>query len=414
MVIDWDSYSLRVGKVFTPSAPINSDELFRGRKTQVREVVDAINQPGRHAILFGGRGVGKTSLGKILPKKLKAVQECPVISPFVTCDSSDTYSSIWRKVFLEMRLQANYPLPEGEYDKFEDVATTWTPFEVRRCLEPCAAQGILYVVIDEFDKVEDPQARQMIADTIKLLSDQLVDVTLVIIGVADDVTGLIDDHRSIDRCLAQISMPRMTREESNSIVTNGLEKVGMTISEGARCEIVGLSKGLPAYTHALALYAARSALDNARLDVTSADVKNAISLAISRSEETIRSEYTTATFSPRPTIYPQVLLACAMAGSDEYGRFQPTDLIGPMRIITKKDYKTQGFIVHLKAFCEKERGFVLRMGGAEYRRQYFFTNPLMQPYVLMNGLNSRMVTEDDLHLRPDHDRPLLRDQLNEP
>ena len=411
---DWEVLSLRVGGVFTPSAPINSEELFRGRTAQVREVVDAINQPGRHAILFGGRGVGKTSLGKILPKKLISVQPCPILAPFVTCDSSDHYSSIWRKVFLELRYRADQPDAEGEWDRVSDPDTVWTPFEVRRHLEQYADLGILFVVIDEFDKVEDPTSRQLLADTIKLLSDHAVRVTLVIIGVADDATGLIDDHQSIDRCVAQISMPRMTREESDSIITTGLGRIGMSITREAQCEIVGLSKGLPTYTHVLTLHAARSAIDSKRLEVTASDVKNAISLAIAHSEETIRAEYTTATFSPRHTIYPQVLLACAMAITDEYGRFQPTDLIEPMRVITKRAYKTQGFTVHLKAFCEKERGYVLRMGGVEYRRQYFFRNPLMQPYVLMKGLHSKMVNEDDLYLRPENDKPFFRDHLTEP
>jgi len=408
--INWDALSLRAGSIFTPSAPINSEELFRGRTAQVRDVVDAINQPGRHAILFGGRGVGKTSLGKILPKKLKTLQPFPIIAPFITCDSKDDYSSIWRKILIEIRyLSGDLAPPDGEHDRIEDMNTTWTPFEVRRELERYTERGLLYVVIDEFDKVEDPDARQTVADTIKLLSDHVVRATLVIIGVADDATGLIDDHQSIDRCLAQISMPRMPRPESESIITIGLEKLGMKISREALFEIVGLSKGLPTYAHVLALHSSRAAIDARRLEVVASDVRIAVSRAISHSEETVRAEYVKATFSPRQTIYPQVLLACAMATTDEYGRFQPSDLCEPLRIITKQTYKTQGFTVHLKALCEVERGFVLKMGGAEYRRQYYFRNPLLQPYVLMKGLHSGMVNEEDLKLRPIDDLPLFKE-----
>lgn len=407
--IEWETLSLRAGSIFTPSAPINSEELFRGRTAQVRNVVDAINQPGRHAILFGGRGVGKTSLGKILPLKLVALEPCPIIAPFITCDSSDDYSSIWRKAFLEIRYLAKDPEPsEDEYDRIEDMKTTWTPFEVRRELEKYTDRGLLYVVIDEFDKVEDPEARQRIADTIKLLSDHVVAATLVIIGVADDATGLIDDHQSIDRCLAQISMPRMPRPESESIITVGLKKLDMTIVPDALHEIVGLSKGLPTYAHVLALHSSRAAIDDHRLEVAVEDVKTAINRSIEHSEETIRAEYVKATLSARKTLYPQVLLACAMATTDEYGRFQPNDLCEPMRIITKQEYKTQGFTVHLKALCGEERGFALKMGGAEYRRQYYFRNPLLQPYVLMNGLGSGMVNEDDLKLRHAFDLPLFK------
>jgi hypothetical protein len=402
--LDWNAVAMRVSSIFTPSAPINSEDLFRGRTAQVREVVDAINQPGRHAILFGGRGVGKTSLGKILPKKLQAMEPCPIFSPFVTCDSTDNYGSIWRKVFLEIRYLTNEPPPGvDEPDPVEDLNTPWTPYEVRRRLEPYSREGLLYVVIDEFDKVTDEYSRQLMADTIKLLSDHAVEATLVIIGVADDVADLISDHQSIDRCLAQIPMPRMPRSESESIVTDGLRKLRMSIHDDALHEIVGLCKGLPTYVHVLALHAARDALDKKELVVEAKNVKNAVERAISQAEETIHQEYDKATFSTRATIYPQVLLACAMCRTDEYGRFVPNDLCEPMRVITGVEYKSDRFTGHLKAFCTDDRGQVLRMTGMEYRWRYQFRNPLLQPYVLMRGLHTKMVSEDDLRLRPPGD-----------
>lgn len=88
--IDYDTIALRLGNIFLPSSPIDREDLFFGRLPQIRALVDAINQRGQHAILFGERGVGKTSLGQILRAKLKGLNEIPIISPLVTCDSSDT------------------------------------------------------------------------------------------------------------------------------------------------------------------------------------------------------------------------------------------------------------------------------------------------------------------------------------
>ena len=56
---------LRLGEVFTPSAPIDRLRLFAGRDQQRLAVLDAILQRGRHAVLFGERGVGKTSCANI-------------------------------------------------------------------------------------------------------------------------------------------------------------------------------------------------------------------------------------------------------------------------------------------------------------------------------------------------------------
>lgn len=166
------------------------------------------------------------------------------------------------------------------------------------------------------------------SDTIKLLSDRTAPVTIIVIGVADDVTGLIEDHRSIERCLAQILMPRMPQDELELIVTKGFGKVGMTTTGPVAAEISGLSKGLPHYIHLLALYAGRDAIDRKTLTVNSTHVENAIKSAINQAQESIRTDYDKATYSvKKDTLYESVLLACSMAETDEFGRFQPTSLI---------------------------------------------------------------------------------------
>ena len=99
---DFEKIALSLSEVFTPATAINSADLFCGRTTQIRAIVDAINQVGQHAILYGERGVGKTSLGRILSTKLKGREMVPIIAPMVNCDSGDDFSSIWDKVFSEV------------------------------------------------------------------------------------------------------------------------------------------------------------------------------------------------------------------------------------------------------------------------------------------------------------------------
>ncbi len=405
--VDYEGISLRLSSVFQPAAPINSEKLFRGRISQIRAVVDAINQPGRHAILFGGRGVGKTSLGKTLRAKLTTAEPVPVLSPLITCDSSDDYSTVWTKVFAEIEYQASNEQPADptiELGHIREVPLDWTPFEVRRRIESLARRGILYIVLDEFDKVVDRGVRQLIADTIKVFSDHAVNATLIVIGVSDDATGLIEDHRSIARCLAQIPMPRMPQAEIGQIVTLGLKKVGMAINEDALYQIIGLSKGLPSYAHLLALHASREALDRRTLTVQVDHVQHAIKVAISQTEETIRTDYDNATYSSRKTLHSAVLLACAMAKTDEFGRFQPNDVCGPMREVTGEEYTSDRFSGHLKQFCEVNRGAVLKKTGGEYRWRYQFRNPLLQPFVLMKGLDAGLVSKEVLDLRMDDER----------
>lgn len=403
---NFQNIALRLGTVFVPSSPIDSEDLFCGRNAQIRDVVDAINQKGRHAILYGERGVGKTSLGKILQTKLKAIEPVPITSPLITCDSSDNYSSIWNKAFEAIGIDG-YGVEEKSDESTGEMISILEspdvmPHDVRKRLDEAGRDGILYVIIDEFEKIADETSRKLIADTIKLLSDHATPATIVVIGVAEDVTGLIKDHSSIERCLAQVPMPRMPREELEQIVKKGLKSVGMTADQDALLEISGLSKGLPHYTHMLALNAARSALDRSMLNVTSDDVESAVKCAIRQGQESIRTDYDKATYSTRKeTLYEAVLLACSMAETDEFGRFQPANVVEPLRKITGTKFSTDRFGTHLKVFCDEDRGPVLVRTGGEYRWKYRFKTPLMQPFVMMKGLAAGQISKDDLHLMQD-------------
>ena len=62
---------LKIGQLFTPATPINKRDLFAGRLEQAGKVVDVICQRGQHAIVYGERGVGKTSMSNVLASFLR-------------------------------------------------------------------------------------------------------------------------------------------------------------------------------------------------------------------------------------------------------------------------------------------------------------------------------------------------------
>ena len=52
-------------QAFNPSGPVSDRDLFAGRESQLTDILGAVGQSGQHAILFGERGVGKTSLASL-------------------------------------------------------------------------------------------------------------------------------------------------------------------------------------------------------------------------------------------------------------------------------------------------------------------------------------------------------------
>ena len=76
--------ALRAGTVFSPAAPIRARDVFAGRTDQVRRTVDAINQSGQHALIYGERGVGKTSLANVIAGFLESVGQTNIIAQLRT------------------------------------------------------------------------------------------------------------------------------------------------------------------------------------------------------------------------------------------------------------------------------------------------------------------------------------------
>ena len=86
-------------QVFRPGAPIDEDNLFVGRQTQARKLLDVIYQPGVHAILYGERGVGKTSLVTIIKDRVfDPVKYTKVLK--YGCNPTDSFGSIWSNIFF--------------------------------------------------------------------------------------------------------------------------------------------------------------------------------------------------------------------------------------------------------------------------------------------------------------------------
>jgi Cdc6-like AAA superfamily ATPase len=379
-------YFAKINGAFTPEAPINSRELFAGRARERDRVINTIFRRGAHAVLFGERGVGKTSLANTIFDFLVAVLgEANYAIARVTCSASMNFEAIWKSLFRELSV---------EYEEQELTLDSWLETNphaenVRQTIGILSNPSIL--VIDEFDRITDDQTKKALADTIKTLSDNSVNTTLLIVGVADSIDGLIADHASIDRAIVQVRMPRMSKKELLEIVDKGMEKCGLTVEESVRQRLADYSQGLPTYTHLLARESALCAVRDGRTHITLQDLHNAIKEAVDNQLATHLTAYMEAVSAPRGKYFKPVLLACALAKKDEKGFFYATNVTEPFRSITGKDYNIPAFARTLKDFSGK-RGPVLEQVGRKYR----FRKPLMEPFVILRGLADNLIKEDQL------------------
>ena len=399
--------------LFKPSGPVGQRELFQGRRQEIDRVLSAVSQSGQHVILYGERGVGKTSLARLTHEFWGDFMRD--IAGFIAlnypCEPTDTFGTIWANIAEDLEYEYSKrerQLPSGETwgNIFSEVTHQGgTPHSVRRLLD--LTSDTFIIVIDEFDRVDDEETVQQFASLIKALSDHLAPSTLILVGVADTVDDLIEEHASIDRATIQVHLPRMSRTELLSIVQNAYDKAGIAAEPDVLNLMARLAQGLPHYAHRLGQEAGFAAVDRNSLTVERQDVDRAVEQAIAHTHESIHTAYLQATVSPqREALFDKVLLACALARTDDLGFFTAASVRTPLERVAGKRYEIPSYVGHLKRFSEAPKGEVLQVAGDHWKKRYRFANPLLRPFVVLRGVRDGMLEMAALsEFDPDEDEP---------
>lgn len=375
---EWVNLQINAADVFSPHAPIDNEALFAGRSAVIHQLTETIFQRGRHAILYGERGVGKTSLTNIIKDKIFGTKtDIKIIKR--NCTNKHNFRLMW------VHALDDYTIEGKTSDEF--LGKDPNPYDIVKILKLLGQNERPVIIFDEFDRMVDEDAAVLMADTIKYFSDVGANVTIIIVGVAESVSELFGGHPSIQRNVVQIKMPRMDPEELHLILDNRLKDLGMEAEPVIKERIVEFSQGLPAYTHLLGQQCAISATQRKSMLLDAYDLREAVVKCVEQADETVKDCYLRATRSTKPNHqYKHALLACSLAKSDERGYFNAGDVREPFSDIMGREMKIPNFSRHLKEFCEDHRGPALVREGSAKSYTYRFHDPLLRPYVILSGI----------------------------
>lgn len=384
---DWEFLRAAAQNLFKPKTPVDDDKLFAGRIGQINDLLDVVYEPGGHAIIFGERGVGKTSLAKIIEKKIAPVIPNIHVPEPISCMTGDDFYKIWGNAFNNYRA--------GDTTPAQHFANVGNPYEVINALNDLPKNKMHIFIFDEFDRVTDDMTYHLMADMLKHLSNNPGQVTIIIVGVGDTLLDLFGKHESIVRCCEQIKMPRMSDAECREIVDERIPRIGFTIDPQVTERIIKLSQGLPGYVHLLGQLVLKNAIDSRRTAIDYSDLKTALSKALAKADHKARSDYHKAiSSSAADNKYKEVLLACALAESNEMGYFYAGSIRDPYSKIRGKPMDIPNYSTNLSNLCSDERGPALIKTGKPKRYQYRFANPLVQPLAIMIGADEGLIPID--------------------
>lgn len=377
-----------IRNAFTPNSPVLDIELFSGRKDEVAKIIECLNTKGQHILLYGDRGVGKSSLAKISCLVLNSAGIANGQLYQKRCDSHDTFKSIVTPVLNSIGIESNTITHESERNigfekilhvnkksktsKEGNAANSLSPSWVVEKIKDI--DGIL--LIDEFDVIAKASEKKKIAEMIKLLSDYGSSLTIFIVGIAETANILMGGHPSVNRCLKEIKLGRMNKDELNEIIKKGEERTSIKFDAAVKKQIVTLSSGYAYYTHLLALKAAEEAIAEERINITKNDLRVAMQKAAGDAEGSLKQAYDNAVRSSRKKDeFKNIVIAAALCGDDE---FRAVELRTQYEKFTGKAIAQNELNNYFAKLIKRDDSCILkRLGTGVYR----FTDPRMPSYV---------------------------------
>lgn len=386
-----------VRAIFTPHIPILTKDLFFGRSREVQKLIEQISTPGQHSLLYGDRGIGKSSLANVLAALIPLVIPGMKKVYLKRCDSTDTFVTILAeplkdcgfdisiKDFQRKHKQGGkteIAIPviakggiasERENTESSDGINSLaqSPGWVADKLKNLKA----FFVIDEADTIKRKEDRKKLAELIKHLSDSGSSFKLLVVGIADTAEHLTAGHPSVHRCLKETKLGRMTDDELREIINTGAKKLRIVFEYPVIRAIVEMSAGYPHFTHLLALKCAEEAIAESRASVTLKDLEVAMGVASEEVEGTLKKTFDDAVRSIQTEMYRRILCSAAYCGGYE---FSASNLREKIKTIYDVDINQRGLNNYLKKLVSDDGTTILRRIA---KGVYRFTDPRMPSYV---------------------------------
>lgn len=375
-----------VREIFTPHIPISRLDCLKGRNKELTSLFEHLTTPGQHALLFGERGVGKSSLATTAANEIATRYQLTLF--IKRCSKEDSFASIFEKPLKQIGIDV-YNISErktkGIQAKLSNLSVIKNEEyelegEYKKSLNPSFIADKLFdtkalFVIDEFDAIRNEEDKHRIAEVLKLLSDRNSAFRILIVGIADSSKELTRGHPSVSRCLREIKLRKIQVKSLVDIIRNGAKKINIEFNPIVIAKIAIVSSGYPYFTHLLALKASEIVIADERNIVTIKDLEYATKQAIDNSEESLSLSYYESVNYKNREMYERILLAAATCREEH---FKTSDIVRKYYDLYKESITTKQISSYLKNLVNDDTSKIIRR---LYKGAYRFSDPRMPSYV---------------------------------
>lgn len=244
------------------SQPVIGRESFAGRHDALSQLISSIEQQRVHVVIYGERGIGKTSLSHVFAE---TAREARYLVLYGSCGTEAQFDTMFRSFAARIpRLYHKSILPnspEAEAGDHFDVMLEehFGPRELAELFAEVTGTRVI-IILDEYDRVLDASFRRDVAELIKNLSDRAARVQLVLTGVAQNLDELIGYAPSIRRNIVGLPMRPLSASEVRDVIAIGEASAEIQYSDEAVAMVTAMAGGSPYLVRLIAHQAGLAAL----------------------------------------------------------------------------------------------------------------------------------------------------------
>ena len=311
------------------SQPVTAREQFSGRQDALAQLINSIEQQRVHVVIYGERGIGKTSLAHVFAD---TAREARYLVLYGSCGTDGRFDDIFRTfcskipmLYHRSVLPTTAEVEAGNHFDSLLPETTFGPREISDLFADVVGTRVI-LILDEYDRITDANFRRDVAELIKNLSDRAARVQLVLTGVASNLDELIGFAPSIRRNIIGLPMRPLTKAEVKSVLGLGEDAAGLHFNDEVVSMIATMASGSPYLVRLLGHQAGLAAINQRRTQVDEGHARTAVENVLTDWNATLpRRVQTILSRQSAQTQWP-ILVAAAQAGIHSDGWFSVEDV----------------------------------------------------------------------------------------
>lgn len=268
---------LLLARVFDSAHPVRSRSELLGRERELDELLSATLDFGQHTIVHGARGSGKTSLVRIFGDH---ADQAGAVVIYMACEPGASFGDL---ILPYLRALPAASLRAGGREAFAQALANLSSNVGPRVIVELVAEHIVVPVVlifDEFDRITDPSVKADIAAAMKLLSDALSTVTFMLVGIARDVSDVVDAHPSLRRHMRTVAVGRIEASSVEALLSAGAAASGLEFDADARAIIARAACGSPFHVRVFAHHSALACVARHSKSISSLDARTGLQSAL--------------------------------------------------------------------------------------------------------------------------------------